>query len=294
MLKLLAFLISFIPRSIALFLSNSIGDLLFKIDRRRKNDALVNLAIAFPDSSCEWRLDIVKKCYQNMLFYAFEFLKNRRLSKDEALKKFGFEDGGIIDRLKKEGRKIVLITGHFGNWEAGSLSYASRYGELVVIGRESGKESIDEVIKKSRERFGIKLIGKHNALKTVISQMKRGSAIAIVVDQNTAEDEGILVDFFGLEARHTPVASVLAKRFNAVILPAFTYKKGDGYVTKILSPIESDSGVGFKEDIKRLTQAQADVTKEAILKAPSEYFWFHRRWKNRYEELYKTNSPCLR
>lgn len=293
MLKTVANTLSFIPRGVAYFLSERIGALLFRMDRRRKNDALVNLAVAFPESSCEWRLNIVKKCYQNMLFYAFEFVKNIRLSKEEAIKKFGVDDKGIIDGLKSEGKNIIFITGHFGNWEAGPLAYSARYGEMTVIGRESGNASVDEIIRQRRERFGIELIGKHNALKKIVSSMKKGNGIAIVVDQNTAENEGILVDFFGLEARHTPVASILAKRFDAVILPVFTYKKGEGYVTEVSSPIVPDSKLGFEEDIKRLTQAQANATKEAILKEPSEYFWFHRRWKNRYEEIYGVNSPCL-
>jgi len=292
--KIVIYTLSLIPRKVTWALSVAIGRVLFRLDRRRKNDALVNLSIAFPDSECGWRLEIVRKCYQNMLFYAFEFAKNSRLTKEEALEKFSVEDSeGYIDRFRAEGKSVIFVTGHFGNWEAGPLAYAVRYGDMIVVGRESGKASIDEVIKEGRERFGLKLVGKHNALKKIVTEMKKGSAVAIVVDQNTADDEGELVDFFGLKARHTPVASILAKRFGAVIVPVFTYRTDKGYVTKISEPLMPDITLSLEEDIKRLTQAQADATKEAILKAPSEYFWFHRRWKNRYERLYSTNSPCL-
>jgi len=294
MFKIALFIISFIPRRVVIFLSNSLGELLFRVDKRRKNDALVNLTIAYPDSSCEWKLEVVRKCYKNMLFYAFEFAKNSRLTKEEVIEKFRVEDrDGVIDRLQNAGKNIIFITGHFGNWEVGALAYGARYGNMVVVGRESGKASIDEVIKSSRERFGLKLISKHNALKKIVEEMKKGVAVAIVVDQNTADNEGILIDFFDHKARHTPVASILAKRFGAVIVPVFTYKEGSGYVTKVLSPISHKDILGVKEDIKRLTQAQADALKEAILKAPDEYFWFHRRWKNRYEKLYTEKSPCL-
>ncbi|MFP4486457.1 MAG: lipid A biosynthesis acyltransferase, partial [Campylobacterales bacterium] len=212
--------------------------------------------------------------------------------KEELERRVVFKNREIIDEAFKQDRPVVFMTAHFGNWEIGSLICALFSKSLVAIGRESGNEALDRLIKQSRERFNVTLISKYGAMKHIIKEIKTGGSVGILVDQNTAEDEGELVEFFGHEARHTPVLSILAKRFNALIIPAFVYKDGSGYIVDVYEPLEANSSLGYEEDIQRLTQAQADVTQRAIKKSPSEYFWFHRRWKNRYEHLYKQSAKC--
>lgn len=269
------------------------GSLVFKLDKRRKSDAFVNLDIAFPHMRCTEKSEIIKKCYINLLENAFEFLKNLNATKESIQQHAVLINGHIIEKLKKEGTPIILMTAHFGNWEVSPLIYAMRYGNSTVIGRESGNPTIDRIIKQSRERFGIKLINKKGAMRHIVRDLKNGVAVGVLVDQNTADNEGELIDFFAHKARHTPVASVIAKKYGAAIVPAFTFKNNNRYEVTFFEPITADASLDYDTDIHRLTQAQADITEKAIRQAPHEYFWFHRRWKNRYEERYKKGSNCL-
>lgn len=273
-------------------LASLLGLIFYRVAKRRRNDLLVNLDIAFPSKSCKEKVELGVACSKHFAYIALEFIKNLDMKRDEMESLVRIKNEHIIDDALKKNRPIILITAHFGNWEIGSLVSSLRVKSLTAIGRESGNVALDRLIKKSRERFNVKLISKHGALKHMIKEIRCGGAIGILVDQNTSDDEGILVDFFGHKARHTPVASLLAKRFDAIIIPAFSYRDKENYIIDVHPPLEANSTLGYQEDIDRLTQAQADATKRAILKSPSEYFWFHRRWKNQYEELYHKPSPC--
>lgn len=288
----LSSLLNILPYKVIDVLANFLGSVFYLLAKRRKNDALVNLDIAFPKKSCDEKVDIAKQCSKNFAYVALEFIKNLKSPKDELVSRVVFSNEEIIKEALKTKRPIVFMTAHFGNWELGSLICALFPKSLVAIGRESGNEAFDRVIKQSRERFNVTLVSKHGAMKHILKEIKRGGSVGVLVDQNTSEDEGDIVKFFGYEARHTPVLSILAKRFDALIIPAFTYRDGKKYVVDVHTPLEADKTLSYDEDIKRLTQAQADVTEKAIKKSPSEYFWFHRRWKNRYEHLYQQSAKC--
>jgi KDO2-lipid IV(A) lauroyltransferase len=285
-------LLNVMPYKLIDALASFFGSVFYMVAKRRRNDALVNLDIAFPEKSCEEKVDIAKECSKNFAYVALEFIKNLKTPKEELIERVVFNNENIIHEALKAKKPIVFMTAHFGNWELGSLICALFPKSLVAIGRESGNAALDRLMKQSRERFNVTLVSKHGAMKHIIKEIKQGGSVGVLVDQNTSEDEGVLIDFFGYEARHTPVLSILAKRFNALIIPAFAYRDGSRYMVDVHTPLEADKTLSYEEDIKRLTQAQADVTKNAIKKSPSEYFWFHRRWKNRYEHLYQQDAKC--
>jgi len=110
--------------------------------------------------------------------------------------------------------------------------------------------------------------------------------LALVVDQNTASNMGILINFFNKKARQTEAPAKLATKFDALIIPVFVIKDDFcKYTMRFSTPIESSK----LEDnsIEAITQQQADIIEEQIRSKPEDWFWQHQRWKNQYEERYK-------
>jgi len=112
--------------------------------------------------------------------------------------------------------------------------------------------------------------------------------VGLLVDQNTSDKEGKLINFFAKLARHTPSATLIARKTGTPIIPVFmTADDYKNYNITFYEPIITDKTENSEEDIKKSVQEQANITQKVIEAKPDEWFWLHRRWKNQYEELYK-------
>lgn len=283
------FFIKFTPKFIINPILNFLAFLIYSVDKKHRKIAKVNLDLAYEDRmSEEEKIDITKKCYKNLIYTLADFIKNQGANKEEVLEKVSFENSEIIENAISENKRIILLTAHYGNWELLSLSIAAKFTPLAVVGRDLDSEVMNKILTKNREQFDIELLSKSGAMKGMVKSLKSNRPVGLLVDQNTKDTEGILIDFFGKKARHTPSIAVLAKKFDAVIIPAFIQNKNDGdFVVKFFEAIPVDNTDNKEEDIRKCVQSQADVTQKIIEDKPEEWFWLHQRWKNQYEHLYK-------
>jgi len=288
--RFFAFVVNATPVRLLAKVVRALAVFAYTVNKKHRRIAEVNLDFAYDGTLSEaQKKEIVVCAYENMLRNLVGIVINENKNAEEMLAKCDYVGMDIIKRLIAEGKKIVFVTAHYGNWEVLSKALAVGTGlKMVAVGRELDSKAMDEVIKKSRERFGTELISKHGAMRKLVKALKEDKAVGILVDQNTAEDEGLLVKFFGKEARQTPVASVLARRFEAAIVPVFCeYAELDRYRLSFYEPIYCQTTDDVDADIFACTQAQSDAIETQIRKSPNEWFWFHKRWKNRYEEIYR-------
>lgn len=261
----------------------------YTIDKKHRKIAKVNLDLAYGNNLCdEQKIKIIKKCYKNLVYTLADFLKNQGAKKEKILSKVRFHDEKLVlDEIKK-GQNIIIMTAHYGNWELLSLGIAAKLFPLSVVGRDLDSPIMNKILEKNREQFDIELLSKTGAMKGMIKALKIKRPIGILVDQNTSDSEGILIDFFGKKARHTPSAAILAKKFDALIVPAFiTTNDYEIYDIRFYEPITINDSGDKEKDILECVQAQADITQKIIEEKPDEWFWLHQRWKNQYEYLYK-------
>jgi KDO2-lipid IV(A) lauroyltransferase len=270
----------YIVKGLALFI--------YTIDKKHRKIAHVNLELAYGDRiSNEQKEKIVKASYLNLLLLLADFIKNQGISKEELLEKVTFENETVLSNALKNDKKIILITAHYGNWELLPLSLAAQFGPLTGVGRKLDSNAMDQILNKNRQQFDIEMLDKKGAMRDMISVLKHDRMLGLLVDQNTSENEGILVDFFGKPVRHTPAAAILARRFDALIIPAFiTTDDHFHYKITFYEPIETDKTEDKDKDISDSVQKQAKITEEIIRKKPEEWFWLHKRWKNQFEERY--------
>lgn len=283
------FFIKFTPKFILNPLLNLLALFIYSVDKKHRKIAKVNLDLAYEDRlSSDEKISITKKCYINLVYTLADFIKNQGASKEEVLDKVSFENSVVLENALKENKKIIIVTAHYGNWELLSLSIAAKFTPLSIVGRDLDSGVMNTILTKNREQFDIELLSKSGAMKGMVKSLKSNRPVGLLVDQNTKDTEGILIDFFGKKARHTPSVAILAKKFDAVIIPAFiqTYDKKD-YVVKFFEPISIENSDNKEEDIRKCVQAQADITQKIIEDKPEEWFWLHQRWKNQYESLYK-------
>ncbi|MGA1874968.1 MAG: lipid A biosynthesis acyltransferase, partial [bacterium] len=200
----------------------------------------------------------------------------------------------VVREAIRQKRNIVFISAHFGNWEVMLPAIAVSLCPFTAVSKSLKDKKIDDFVTRSRERFGVNIVEKRGAVRHLVKAMRKGKHIAIMVDQNVGGD-GIEVSFFGKKASHTPVASHLARRFNALIIPAFSFPDPSfsHFDIYFYEPIQVKRSRDIEEDISRATQAQASITERVIRQNPEHWFWLHRRWKEYYRPVYNENSKLI-
>ena len=141
----------------------------------------------------------------------------------------------------------------------------------------------------TRSRYGAKLIPSRRALLKIIKALRRGEAVAMLMDQNVDYYEGVWVDFFGHPACTSKAMAMIAMKTEAAVLPVFLYRQADGFRAvfgQILTPAAYTEDQ--QKDIEARTAQYTKVIEEGIRAEPDQWFWVHQRWKT------KTFSPWPR
>ncbi len=281
-----------IPPALLEALIGGTARLACRLDRRRTRIARVNLDLAFGESKTpEERQAIILASYRNLIRVGLETILLQGITRDKLLKMVEFENGEILEEALRSGRPVIFVTAHYGNWELGTLAIAARYTPISVVGRPLDWDWANRILVATREQFGVRMIPKRKAMKEMIGVMKSKGALGLVVDQNTKSSQGILVDFFGKKARHTPSAALLARKFDAVVIPVYDRPLGNGrYRVTFHPPLTMEKSDDLDRDILHHVQKQADITERVIREHPEHWLWLHQRWKNQYEELYRSGS----
>jgi KDO2-lipid IV(A) lauroyltransferase len=281
-------LVRWVPFGVLKPLLYALADGVRWVNKKHRRIIRIHLDLAYGQSmDAAEKERILKACYRNLALNGVDFIRNQNSTKEEILTKVTFVNEGILDEALAQGRTLVFQTAHYGNWELVSLALAAKYGPLSGIGRPLDSPAMNEIVRSNREQLDIELIDKRGAMRPMLKAAKAGRNLGLLVDQSTGAREGVLVDFFGKKVRHTPAASIVARRVDGLIVPVFmTTTDHQHFTLTFYPPIEVAKTEDMEKDILKATQAQARVTEEAIRAKPDEWFWFHRRWKCEHAHAY--------
>lgn len=268
--------------------------IVYKLNSKHRAIITANLTLAFNHTlKADEIKNIAIHTYYNLAQTIVGFMTRSNKSKEELLKNIRFENEEILLNALKNKEKIIFITSHYSNWELLPPAIASKYNiPLVGVGRKMDSEIMDNILLKNREKFGVEMVYRRGAIKESIKALKAYKCLGFLVDQALGKRQGgIKVNFFGKPVGHTPAASILARNFEATMIPAYISTEDYEHYTVIFYPPIPYLKTKDKEaDILSMTQAQADITEQVIRKNPKEWFWVHKRWKNYLPEIYKKEA----
>ena len=234
--------------------------------------------------------EILKINYLNLVYNSISFFMLAVSNKEHILKTTCFENEEIIESLLQKGEKIIFTTAHYGNWEYTTPAFTCTFNHpIVAVARMTPSALINAYLIKTRSKFQVKILDKQGAMLRLVKALNKSNVVGIVTDQNTANSEGLLVKFFGKNVRHTPIASILALKYDAKIVHVFASYSQDyrKIIIKILPPLEFQKTENLQDDIQNLTQLQSDILEKTIRENPKEWLWFHKKFKNQYPEIYR-------
>lgn len=289
------FLIKFfrlLPRRIGIMIARRLAVLFYALSKRHRENTIRHLTLAFgKEKSRDEICDIARRVFTHFATAGVDAVRIPNFVK-EGLDQY-ITTGNIqpIQQAIADGRGFIVLTGHFGNWELMGAWTARRGFPLRVVGRPSSNTRLDRLIVGIRNRAGYFNISRGKGTREIITALKKGYALGMLIDQDTRV-KGVFVDFFNKKA-HTPIGPVvLAKKFDIPIIPMFMYLKEDlTYQVECLPPIELVDTGDHEADIITNTQRCSDVYEQIIRQHPEQWVWMHRRWKKQPQE-YAAQSPA--
>jgi KDO2-lipid IV(A) lauroyltransferase len=266
-----------------------LGDLWYRLDRRHRRVVLRNLEFAFgPALTSQERERLARAVFAHFVRFGWEVLGLFILPLSFISRHVVILGIGHVEAALAQGKGVVMITGHMGNWEYAVMAHALQNRPIALVARDLDHPLARRLARYLRERCGNRVLSKKNALKEMLTHLRQRGIVGIVMDQNTAERDGVLVDFFGRPARTTPAAATLGRRRDVPVVPALTSRLADGrHLLIILPPIPMEKTDNPDADILRHLQEQNRVLEAWVRLHPEQYLWLHRRWKNQFPELYE-------
>ncbi len=285
-----SFLLGGLSQQATIYLTKLIAKVAYTLSKKHQKIINNNLDLAFNSSlSDKQKKEIGVEAFTNLVDTTFGIIRRDKLPTSEVLKSVTFKGGEVIEAYQNMDKQFILVTGHYGNWELLSQSIAIKYNlTLVGVGRKLDSEVMDKILKANRERFNVEMVYKKGAMKGCIKAIAQKKIVGILVDQHIPLDQSVNVDFLNHKVTHTPIASVLSRKFELDIVPAFIETNDyENYTVTIYPPIKSIKTDNQEEDIEKMTIAQAKAMEFVIRKNPKQWFWMHKRWKEFYREIYK-------
>ncbi len=274
-LLLLAFItIPFFPRCVVLGLAKGLGDLGRVCSPSLRRLGRANLDLAFGASRSD--ADKVKILRESFRIFAlvmldlfwFAAFTRRRLERlvtfDESIRHY------------HASRPALIVTGHFGNWEVMGQSSVMLGAPIVSVATPLRNPVAEALMARFRRRTGQEIERRAGAVKAMLTVLRRGGRIAILLDQNTLPHEGgVFVNFFGLPVPVSRAAATLARHTRAAVVIAHSLV-GPGGTYRIFTqpPLQ----LGEVEDAEA-TQAIVARLEALIREHPGHWLWMYKRWK---------------
>ena len=244
----------------------------------RSNKIIIsNLTKAFPKLSLQEKKILSKKMWFNYgrILAEYMYIKYFR-EKEKFSNLITIENQNILEKIKKESKPVIFISGHFNNFELMAMQIEKAGIDLTTIYRPLNNIFLNPLMERIRKKYICKKQIKKGiaGTKELLQNFKNGSSIALMIDQRVTE--GVMCDFFGQKARTTTIPAQFVKKFNAKIVPVYI-QRFDNNKFKL----EFDSDIEFKSDetLEAITLKLNKILEEMILKNPDQWIWTHNRWK---------------
>jgi Kdo2-lipid IVA lauroyltransferase/acyltransferase len=249
-----------------------------KISGYRKKVVLKNLQNSFPGKSTKEIQSICDEYYRYLTDLILETLKTLTMTKKQAMERCRFNNTEWLDKLYSQKKSIIVVMGHYGNWEwAGpSFTLSTKY-QLNVIYRPLSNPYFEKMMTGMRTKFGTRITPQHLTLRQLVASRKETTATALIADQTASPKNAYWTTFLNQETAVYEGPEKLAKKFGypVVYMGVKRIKRGYYEVTPELLFPEPENTAD-----NEICEAFMERLEQDILQDPATWLWSHRRWKH--------------
>ncbi len=268
-----------VPYRLALKFGKFSGKLIYIMLGKQRRLTKKHLRMAFANGKTEREVSkIARSVFINIGMSVAEILSLPKI-KDKLDSIIQIEGLDRIDKALSLKRGLVVISGHFGNWELIPIIFAHKGYTSNVIARPIYYEKYNEWVTFMRNSMGVNIIYRTESPKKVLKLLRNNEMIGVMPDQDIDSIEGVFVDFFGRKT-YTPTAPVkLAMAAGCPIVTMFIVRSGLKHTVYIDEPILIEKEADKEAAVKKYTQTWSNISEKRIRQHPDHWVWMHRRWK---------------
>jgi KDO2-lipid IV(A) lauroyltransferase len=283
LVRLIVCVLESLPYGAAGRVADGLAWLLYRLDRRHRLVADDNLRHAFPGRYSEAERDgLVRAVYRHFCGLLIDIIQTpRRLTPANWRRHVEFTQSRVlIDRLVSD-RPLMMVTGHFGNWEVGGYVLGLLGFRTYAIARPLDNPYLDDFLRRFRERTGQGILAKHGDFDKMTAILKGNGVLATLGDQDAGQ-RGLFVDFFGRPASTHKAVALLALEHRVPILVTGVRKVGEPlrYQVVVEDQVLPEEYEGRPDAVRAVTERFTQALERVVRRSPEQYFWLHRRWKH--------------
>ncbi|MFH1897264.1 MAG: lysophospholipid acyltransferase family protein [Candidatus Desantisbacteria bacterium] len=277
-LKILETIFSLFPLRISRGIGACLGMIAYLVDRSHRLVARENLCTVFKDKKIQEITSITRRVYINLGQSLAEFFYIPWIDKEFVNRFVSITGKEYLDKALLQGKGVINVMGHFGNWEWINPVYRVFNYPLTAVAYPQNNKLTNEVINQYRTSSGAVIVTNDEPYKNLVGVLEKGEVLVLVADQD-AGSHGIFVDFLGKQASTAKGPAILALRTQAPIIVTCLIRKGSGYQMIISEPLKLVKTGNWKEDVLINTRLWCKALEDYIYQYPDQWFWLHRRWK---------------
>ena len=279
----IVYAISLLPLWVLYIFSDLFYFLLISIIPYRKAVIIKNLKSSFPNSNNKELNKLKKEVYRHFSDLLIEGIKNLSISKDELKKRFVVSNPELMDSLYKQNKSVLLVSGHYNNWEWMISSQAFLFSHQAMgIGMPLSNGFWDKKINNKRARFGMDIAHAKNYKEKIKTYKDKPLAILTLSDQSP----GNSLKSFWTTFLNQPTAllfgiEMIAQEYQYEIVFYKTRKiKRGHYQIELVHMNQSTKNLKWGD----ITKWHTKQLENLILENPAYWLWTHKRWKREVPE----------
>lgn len=276
-LRAVLMIVGMFPYSMAPQVGRWLGRIVQFIDRKHRRILVKNLersrGVCPPDAIPEF----ADRVYGHIGLGLIEMMMIPKLV-DRLSEVVRHERFHVADEVMREGRGMIVVIGHLGNWELIGLSVCAAGYPLHSLARPIENPWVDRYLLRFRTQTGQQIISKYRALGEMIRVLQKKEILIIQVDQD-ARDHGVYVDFFGRPASTHRSPALLSLKYGTPIVVANIYRENGVHHCVLSDPLRPEAFKNEADPVRALTQAYTAKFEECVRAHPEQWFWVHDRWK---------------
>lgn len=271
-------LLNTLPRRLALSVSGWIGGVAYLAARGSRRMALANLTRAYGNEKSASQIRrLGRNVFRELGRNVVDVARLPRIAAENVDDLVRAEGLTYLESAYGEGRGVVAVSAHLGNFELMGTFLAQKGYAVTVVAAPLYDPRLDALLRRNRVRGGLNVVSRDRAAAAVFRALKKGHVVGLLVDQDT-RGAGITVPFFGLPARTPTGPAVLAGRAGAPIVPMAVHRlPDDTHLVTVRPPIRPVGAT--PEDVEKTTSAYTAELERFIRRAPAQWVWMHDRWK---------------
>lgn len=273
-LRTSAALVRLLPRAAVVRLAQIAGALAYTFDRKGREVALNNLALAFGDRySPAERMALARESFQHFAMTMFDLMWSPQLTKENFSRYVEVVGFPKLD----PGVHFIVACFHYSNFEWLSFACGFLGGIATIIAQEFRNPLLEPIFRGWRERAGHRFINREGAILILARILRRGGNTALLADLTVpAGPAAVAIDCFGLMKSMTPALAWLHQQSGAPILPAYCEPLPGGRYRIVFQPAIT---LGKTKTIREITQACWDSFEPIVRANPAPWLWMYKHWR---------------